>query len=347
MKTIVLITRENSERATHVLLFLCGSLKEANHFCRFVKHLPLAGEEKLVARRITANVEHPLEKYQPFKFEDFVKVDDRKLQLVMRELDAQMLAFALKEAKDEVKDKFFRNMSHRAADMLKEDMEYMGPVDESDIENARQVVVDIYDDLVFENNRFDEAWIKYKNQKENSVKNNEDLNGENHIVLVFRGAETNADFISVFLFDDSDSADNFCDYLNSLKTEKGTFCYAMYTDQMIEYETTKPPLETFDQIFEYNRRPEGNILIRDALEKFDPRTLLTAFKGMSKRSRTLIMQSLPTKITDKINELIERSDKNYVDLIPLHKTRHAQQLILKAINKFAKSGKYKYEILKD
>ena len=66
MKTIVLITRENNERATHVSVFLCNSLSEASNFCRFVKRLPLAGEDKLVARWITANVEYSLEKYQPF-----------------------------------------------------------------------------------------------------------------------------------------------------------------------------------------------------------------------------------------------------------------------------------------
>jgi len=192
MKTIVLITRENNERATHVSVFLCNSLSEANHFCHFVKRLPLAGEGKLVARWITANVEYPLEKYQPFKFDDFVKVDSRILQRVMRELDSQILAFALIDAKDEVKDKFFMNMSRRAATMLKEDMEYMGPVNESDIENARQVIVDIYDDLALENKRFNDAWKKYKDLKENSTKNKDDFNGENHIVIVFRGTETAA-----------------------------------------------------------------------------------------------------------------------------------------------------------
>jgi hypothetical protein len=351
MKTIVLITRENSQRATHVSIFLCNSLREANHFCHFVKRLPLDGEDKLVARRITANVEHSLEKYQPFKFDDFVKINDKVIQLVLHEVESQILAFALKEAKDEMKDKFFINMSRRAAEMLKEDMEYMGPVNESDIENARQVVVDIYDDLALENNRFDEAWIKYKNLKENSAKNNENFDGEDHIVLVFHGAETTADFISVFLFDDSDSADNFCDYLNPLKMEKGSFYYAMYADQMTEYETTKPPLVSFEQIFEYNRRQyDGNMIIREALNKFDPHAILMAFKGMSKRSRMLIMQSLPTKITDKINEIIEDSDKNYADLFSLNETRQAQKRILKAINKTAnksRHGKFGYEILKD
>jgi hypothetical protein len=336
MKTIVLITRENSEKAIFVSVFLCNTLSEANHFCRFVKRLPLAGEDKLFARRITANVEHSLEKYQPFKFDDFVKVDDRLLQFVFRELDAQILAFALNEAKDEVQDKFFRNMSRRAANMLKEDMEFMGPVNETDIENARQVVVDIYDDLALENSRFDEAWIRYKALKENSAKIKEDFKGEKHIVIVFRGEGTSADFVSVFLFDESGSADNFCRYLNSLHQDEGSFFYAKQAEQMIEYETTKPALLSFDQIFENDKKYHGKfIIIREALKKFKPLDILAAFKGIDKQSRTLIMQSLPTKTTDEINEIIKRSDKNYADIISLNETREAQQRILDAVNKAA------------
>jgi len=342
MKTIVLITRENSERATNVSVFLCNSNSEAKHFCHFVNRLSLVGEEKLVARRIITNVEYSLEKYQPFKFDDFVKLDDRNIQLIMRELDSEMLAISLIDAKDEVKDVFFRNMSKRAAYMLKEDIEYWGPVSESDIENARQVTLDIYEDITREN-RFDEAWARYKNLKENDTKNKDDLSGENYIVLVFRGSETVADLLSVYLFDDCDSADDFCYYLNSLEPDKGSFFYAKHADQMTEYETTKPALVSFEQIFEYNRR-YGGWIIREALKNFDSKTILKAFKGMDKHSRILIMQSLPTKITDEI------SDKNNFDLFSLRETRQAQQRILKAINRTAdkfKQGKSDYEMLKD
>jgi len=348
MKTIVLITRENSERATHISVFLCNSNSEAKHFCHFVNRLSLAGEDKLFVRRITTNVEYSLEKYQPFKFDDFAKLDDRKIQRVMRELDSQMLAVSLKDAKKEVKDVFFRNMSKRAACMLKEDIEYWGPVSESDIENARQVTLDIYDDLTREN-RFDEAWARYKNLKENDTKNKDDFNDKNHIVLVFRGAGNVADLVSVYLFDDYDSADSFCHYLNSLEPDKGSFFYAKHADQMTEYETTKPALASFDQIFEYNRQ-YGGWIIREALKKFDSKTILKVFKGIDKCSRMLIMQSIPTKITDEINELIEESDKNNFDCFSLREIRQTQQRILNAINrtfiKF-KQGKYGEPILKD
>jgi len=264
----------------------------------------------------------------------------------MRELDSQMLAISLIDAKEEVKNVFFRNMSKRAASMLEEDIAYWGQVSESDIENAWQVTLDIYDDVTREN-RFDEAWARYKNLKKNDTKNKDDFDNEKHIVLAFRGVENVADLVSVYLFDDDDSADDFCHYLNSLEPDKGAFFYAKHAEQMTEYETTKPALVSFEQIFEYNRQ-YGGWIIREALKKFDSGTILKAFKGMDKHSRMLIMQSLPAKITDEINELIEESDKKYFDLSSLRETRQAQQRILNAMNKTAvkfKQGKYDSEVM--
>ena len=63
-----------------------------------------------------------------FSFEDFQYLDDRAIQKVLRDTDIQELAKALKGASTEVQAKIFRNMSQRAATMLKEDMEWMGPV---------------------------------------------------------------------------------------------------------------------------------------------------------------------------------------------------------------------------
>jgi hypothetical protein len=118
MQTIVLITRENSERVTHVSVFLCGNYGEAKYFCHFVNRLSPNGSDKLAARIVTVNAEYSLEKYQPFRFDDFVKLDNRTMQKLMCETDSRMLALALKNAKKEVKDKFLMNMSKRAAAML-------------------------------------------------------------------------------------------------------------------------------------------------------------------------------------------------------------------------------------
>jgi flagellar motor switch protein FliG len=82
-------------------------------------------------------------KKRMFVFEDIVMLDDRAIQKVLREVDTQELAKALKAVDTEVQDKIFRNMSKRAAGMLKEDMEYMGPVRLKDVEEAQQKIVSI------------------------------------------------------------------------------------------------------------------------------------------------------------------------------------------------------------
>ncbi|MDE6719506.1 MAG: flagellar motor switch protein FliG, partial [Treponemataceae bacterium] len=80
-------------------------------------------------------------KKRMFVFEDIVMLDDRSIQRVLREVDTQELAKALKSVDAEVQDKIFHNMSKRAASMLKEDMEFMGPVRLKDVEEAQQKVV--------------------------------------------------------------------------------------------------------------------------------------------------------------------------------------------------------------
>ncbi|MDR2177829.1 MAG: flagellar motor switch protein FliG [Treponema sp.] len=82
-------------------------------------------------------------KKRMFVFEDIVMLDDKSIQKVLREVDSQELSKALKSVDTEVQDKIFRNMSKRAASMLKEDMEYMGPVRLKDVEEAQQKIVSI------------------------------------------------------------------------------------------------------------------------------------------------------------------------------------------------------------
>lgn len=82
-------------------------------------------------------------KRQMFVFEDIVMLDDRGIQLVLREVDAKDLALALKGSNPEVGQKIMANMSARASQMLKEDMEFMGPVRLRDVEDAQQRIVKV------------------------------------------------------------------------------------------------------------------------------------------------------------------------------------------------------------
>ncbi len=78
-----------------------------------------------------------------FLFEDIVTLDDRSIQQVLREVDMKDLAVALKGAAGEVKSRIFGNMSDRAAAILREDLEFMGPVRMREVEEAQQQVVAI------------------------------------------------------------------------------------------------------------------------------------------------------------------------------------------------------------
>lgn len=82
-------------------------------------------------------------KRQMFVFEDIVMLDDRGIQLVLREVDVKDLALALKASNPEVSQKIMANMSARASQNLREDMEFMGPVRLRDVEEAQQRIVKI------------------------------------------------------------------------------------------------------------------------------------------------------------------------------------------------------------
>lgn len=76
-----------------------------------------------------------------FVFEDILLLDDRAVQRVLRDVDNNDLAVALKGANEEVQNAIFNNMSKRLAVMIKEDMEFMGPVRMKDVEEAQQKIV--------------------------------------------------------------------------------------------------------------------------------------------------------------------------------------------------------------
>jgi len=76
-----------------------------------------------------------------FVFEDILLLDDRAIQRVLRDVDNNDLAVALKGSNEEVQNTIFNNMSKRLAVMIKEDMEFMGPVRMKDVEEAQQKIV--------------------------------------------------------------------------------------------------------------------------------------------------------------------------------------------------------------
>jgi flagellar motor switch protein FliG len=78
-----------------------------------------------------------------FIFEDIIHLDDRSVQQVLREVEQKDLALALKGSSEEVKSKIKKNMSKRAAELIEEELEFMGPVRLRDVEEAQQRIVGV------------------------------------------------------------------------------------------------------------------------------------------------------------------------------------------------------------
>jgi flagellar motor switch protein FliG len=78
-----------------------------------------------------------------FTFDDLIHVDDSGIQKALREIEQRDLALALKTANEDLSEKILHNMSERAREMIKEEMEYMGPVRLRTVEEAQQKIVSV------------------------------------------------------------------------------------------------------------------------------------------------------------------------------------------------------------
>lgn len=82
-----------------------------------------------------------------FLFEDIILIDDRGVQRILRDVEKSDLALALKASDNKVQEKIFKNMSQRAAEVIREEIEFMGPVKLKDVESAQMRIVDVIKDL--------------------------------------------------------------------------------------------------------------------------------------------------------------------------------------------------------
>ncbi|MEW6701356.1 MAG: flagellar motor switch protein FliG [Bacteroidota bacterium] len=82
-----------------------------------------------------------------FIFDEIININDKDIQKILREIDRKDLALALKVAEDRLKEKIFKNMSERAADLLKEELQYMGMVKLKEVEAAQARIIDVIKNL--------------------------------------------------------------------------------------------------------------------------------------------------------------------------------------------------------
>ncbi|SEO49275.1 flagellar motor switch protein FliG [Nitrosovibrio sp. Nv6] len=99
---------------------------------------------------------------QMIVFENLMDIDDRGIQLILREVESVSLVIALKGAAEDLREKIFRNMSNRASEMLREDLEVMGPVRVSEVETHQKQILQVVRRLV------DEGRIAFGSKNEES-----------------------------------------------------------------------------------------------------------------------------------------------------------------------------------
>jgi len=78
-----------------------------------------------------------------FLFEDIIMLPEIAIQNIVKNIDSSTMALALKATSEDLKERIFRNMSERAADMLKDELQYLGPVRVRDVENAQKQILDV------------------------------------------------------------------------------------------------------------------------------------------------------------------------------------------------------------
>ncbi|HCL00242.1 MAG TPA: flagellar motor switch protein FliG, partial [Candidatus Marinimicrobia bacterium] len=82
-----------------------------------------------------------------FLFEDIAKLSNEAIQHIVKEVNSKTLALSLKAASKELKDRIFKNMTERAAEMLEDELQYLGPVRVRDVESAQKQILDIIHEL--------------------------------------------------------------------------------------------------------------------------------------------------------------------------------------------------------
>lgn len=117
-----------------------GGIKIA---AEILNHMDMSVENTIMAEVEKINSELATKiKDQMFVFADLASVDDRGMQSLLQEVSSEHLAFALRVADEALKEKFFKNMSERAREMLQEDMETRGPVKLSEVEKIQREILE-------------------------------------------------------------------------------------------------------------------------------------------------------------------------------------------------------------
>jgi flagellar motor switch protein FliG len=124
--------------------YYSGQGSDAKTYCDTINALELKGEAWVLAKILSENTQYSLNAFLPLKFSNIIpELDSRAIQKILRESDSQDIAKALKGEPETVKEKLFSNMSKRASGMLKEDIEYLGPLAIDEVRKSQENILNI------------------------------------------------------------------------------------------------------------------------------------------------------------------------------------------------------------
>jgi hypothetical protein len=115
----------------------------ASTYCDSLNSLELNGNSWVYAKVVSENRPYTLNLLLPLEFDIVLELDNRAIQKMLREVNSQNIAKALKGEKEAVQERIFSNMTERAARMMKEDMEYMGPVRNIDVKESQEKMLNV------------------------------------------------------------------------------------------------------------------------------------------------------------------------------------------------------------
>jgi hypothetical protein len=148
--TFVLLLFGKGDKVTHCAVSMQDN---SERFCALINNLRLADGETVYARVIKAGEKIVLKHPYPRPFSSIAAMSDDDVKALLREVDAIDIARALKKADYAVTEKIFKNMSDRAAQMLQENIEFMGPARFNDVLYSQKKMLDIAE------------WIEKKTEK--------------------------------------------------------------------------------------------------------------------------------------------------------------------------------------
>jgi hypothetical protein len=120
-----------------------GDNSNAKTYCGAINGMEPNKNSWVFAKIVPENTQYSLDWFLPLRFDIIIKLDDRAVQKVLREVDSLDIAKALKGEREAVQEKVFGNMSKNAVRLVKADMEYIGPVQIGDVKESQEKIINV------------------------------------------------------------------------------------------------------------------------------------------------------------------------------------------------------------